>query len=175
MSTARVRGCGRQRSQVCQRRSGWLQAPPQKRSSAGVRRRRAETSATAHQGSSDPPWRNGSCAAIAITRSPATPSPLVEQSSRDVDAVAPVAGCCNRTEGVTTIALAPRTRADTNGGPGTVDDVRLASRHLRVSWRRRPAAGKTRRLGVARFHECRAHPRGSCRTYPETPKLREQV
>ena len=37
------------------------------------------------------------------------------------------------------------------------------------------AARKTRRRGVARFHECRAHPTGSCRTYPETPKFREQV
>jgi hypothetical protein len=34
-------------------------------------------------------------------------------------------------------ALAPRTRADTNAGLGTVDDVRLASRHEQVFRRRR--------------------------------------
>jgi hypothetical protein len=44
---------------------------------------------------------------------------------------AAVAGCPSRTEGVTTTALAPRTRADTNAGLGTVGDVRLASRQTR--------------------------------------------
>jgi hypothetical protein len=38
----------------------------------------------------------------------------------------------SRTEEVTTPALAPRTRADTNAGLGTADHVRLASRHIRV-------------------------------------------
>jgi hypothetical protein len=38
-----------------------------------------------------------------------------------------------RTEGVTTTALAPCTRADTDAGLGPVDDVRLARRHLRVA------------------------------------------
>ena len=43
-----------------------------------------------------------------------------------------VAGYRLRTEGVTTIALAPSTRADTIAGLGTVDDVRLASRQEQV-------------------------------------------
>jgi hypothetical protein len=40
--------------------------------------------------------------------------------------------CSLQTEGVTTIALAPRPRADSNAGLGTVDDVRLAIRRRRA-------------------------------------------
>jgi hypothetical protein len=39
----------------------------------------------------------------------------------------------NRTKGVTTPALAPRARSDTNAGLATVDDVCLATRQLRYS------------------------------------------
>jgi hypothetical protein len=51
-----------------------------------------------------------------------------------------------RTEGVTTTALALGTRADTNAGLGTVDDLRLASRQLRAY----ASAARTRALVPAR-------------------------
>ena len=43
--------------------------------------------------------------------------------------------CRFRDKGVTTPALAPRTRPDTNAGPDPVDDIRLASRHEQGSRR----------------------------------------
>jgi hypothetical protein len=46
----------------------------------------------------------------------------------------PPARRCFRTKGVTTPALAPRARADTNAGLATVDDVCLATRQER-EWR----------------------------------------
>src|SRR2546421_2097384 len=55
-----------------------------------------------------------------------------------------------RTEGVTTTALAPRTRADTNAGLGTVDGARLASRQVRVGQPRRENSVDFPRLRVAR-------------------------
>jgi hypothetical protein len=58
--------------------------------------------------------------------------PYTSDSGHDLDANPAVVRGPSRTEGVTTTALAPRTRADTNAGIGTVDDVRLASRQQRV-------------------------------------------
>jgi hypothetical protein len=49
-----------------------------------------------------------------------------------------------RTEGVTTIAVDPRTRAETKAGLGTVDDVRLASRQLRSAGRLTPTSSYDR-------------------------------
>jgi hypothetical protein len=51
-----------------------------------------------------------------ITRSPWTPSPLVERSSHDRDADVAVVRGRSRTAGITTTAVAPRARADTNSG-----------------------------------------------------------
>jgi hypothetical protein len=46
------------------------------------------------------------------------------------------------TKGLTTPALAPRARADTNAGLATVDDVRLTTRQTRVACRSLAAGGK---------------------------------
>ena len=46
--------------------------------------------------------------------------PMLEQSGQPVDAVAAGEDDCSRTEGVTTAALVPRTRADTNAGLWTL-------------------------------------------------------
>jgi hypothetical protein len=50
--------------------------------------------------------------------------------------------CRFRTKGVTTLALAPRARADTNAGLATVDDVRLAPRQFqgRLTMPKSPSA-----------------------------------
>jgi hypothetical protein len=48
---------------------------------------------------------------------------------------------------------APRARADTNGGLGTVDDVCLASRQSRDARRQRRSVADADELGVALCHE----------------------
>lgn len=64
-----------------------------------------------------------------IQQSTTTAKTCRPNRGRSIDAA--VAGCRFRTKGVTTTALAPRARADTNAGLVTVDDVRLASRQQR--------------------------------------------
>ena len=56
--------------------------------------------------------------------------PHLARSSHGIGAETPVRRGRFRTEGVTTIGLAPRIRADTNAGLRTVDDVRLAFRQM---------------------------------------------
>src|SRR5580704_5784074 len=68
--------------------------------------------------------------------------------------------------GARTTPLAPRTRADTNAGLGTIDDVRLASRHRRVRFRFRLSAAQGLRLRNA-WKE-RYGPR--CETRGQSPK-----
>jgi hypothetical protein len=76
------------------------------------------------------------CSSPTIRKSAARPGatvPPAPRTSHDVDALAAAQRDRSRTNGVTTTALAPRTRANTNAGLGTVDDVRLASRQSRGS------------------------------------------
>jgi hypothetical protein len=63
--------------------------------------------------------------------------PGLGQSGHADDIAAAVSRDPSRTKGVTTTAPAPRTRADTNGGPRTVDHVGLATRHKRAFGARR--------------------------------------
>ena len=67
------------------------------------------------------------------------------------DAAAAVARDRPRTERVTTTALASRTRADTDAGLGTVDDVGLANRQEHNATPVAPGGGPTgsRRLLLA--------------------------
>jgi hypothetical protein len=74
-------------------------------------------------------------------------------------AIVPSATPC-RTEGVTTTALAPRTRADTNAGLGTVDDVRLASRQQQGGRRSRARTCSQMKGGLSeRVRSLPARPR----------------
>jgi hypothetical protein len=79
------------------------------------------------------------------------------------------------TKGVTTPALAPRARADTNAGLATVDDVCLATRHLRAWLRGRPdvavSVGSQRPLGPRK----QVRGSGGPSQDRETRKFREQV
>ena len=58
--------------------------------------------------------------------------------------------------------MAPRTRADTNAGLGTVDDVRLASRQ----WRNRAPQGEAdQAAGTQRIYQLRAEGVDAIREY----------
>ena len=78
---------------------------------------------------------------FAIACSPSTPSPFLERSSHDAPSTLP-SRAAPPAQREPLRALAPRTRADTNAGLGTVDDVRLLhlakGAHLRPSTLRPP-------------------------------------
>jgi hypothetical protein len=97
--------------------------------------------------------------------SPETLSPAI-RSSHDFDIAGSAVRYWKRTEGVTTTALAPRTRADTKAGLGTVDDVRLASRQLRGSPSRRAPDAIADRADVPAFPRPRVRATDRRGTYP---------
>jgi hypothetical protein len=134
MSSARVAGDETAAQSAERQRPSSARSPATDRSSHLM----ATSSALAASARSSTPASTAGITVAARAKAKAATSPdptrlpsLVRSSDR-ADADAAIAGCSFRTKAVTTTALALRTRADTNAGLGTVDDVRLASRQSQV-------------------------------------------